>query len=221
MAFMLSPEETRVLGCLIEKERTTPEQYPLSLNALLNACNQTTNREPITAYDEQAVSLALDDLRAKKLATQVWGSGSRVQRFRHNLLDHFELNTGEVALLCVLMLRGPQTSGELRARTERLHTFGSIGEVEQALHELGAGAEPLVRMMPPQPGQKERRFVQMLSAEVPVAAAAGDAPLNPAPPSRLETVEAELASLKGEVANLKTELASLREEFAKFRKQFE
>lgn len=165
MTFTLSPEETRILGCLIEKERTTPDQYPLSLNSVTTACNQSTNRDPVTHYGDNVVALGLDDLRGKKLVTQLWGAGSRVQKFRHNLLDAYELNPREVALLCVLLLRGPQMLGELRIRTERLHAFASVGEVEECLRGLSEGAEPLVRELPARPGQKENRFVQLLSGE--------------------------------------------------------
>ena len=216
MALTLSPVETRILGCLIEKERTTPDVYPLSLLAVTTACNQSTNRDPVVHYTEQEVNLGLDDLRGKQLATKVWGAGARVEKFRHNLLDVFELNPGEVALLCVLLLRGPQTPGELRIRSERLHPFESIADLEKALEALAAGDAPLVRMLEPRPGQKERRFVQLLSGEpVPEVPSFAAAPSVAAPvPGRLEALEAE-------VAGLKTSLAELREELARFRKQFE
>ena len=216
MALTLSPEETRILGCLIEKERTTPDQYPLSLNSVTTACNQSTNRDPVTYYGDNVVALGLDDLRGKKLVTQLWGAGSRVQKFRHNLLDAYELNPREVALMCVLLLRGPQTLGELRIRTERLHAFASVGEVEECLRGLSEGAEPLVRELPARPGQKENRFVQLLSGE-PVLdepTAVETRPSVASGPTRVETLEAEVATLKSEVV-------ALREEFARFRKQFE
>ena len=216
MALTLSPEETRILGCLIEKERTTPDQYPLSLNSVTTACNQATNRDPVTYYDDRVVALGLDDLRGKKLVIQLWGAGSRVQKFRHNLLDAYELNPREVALLCVLLLRGPQTLNELRIRTERMHAFASAGEVEACLRGLGEGAVPLVRVLPARSGQKENRFVQLLSGE-PVfeePTAAEPRAVVVAGPTRVETLEAE-------VATLKVEVAVLREEFARFRKQFE
>ena len=216
MALILSPEETRILGCLIEKERTTPDQYPLSLNSVTTACNQSTNRDPVVCYEEKVVALGLDDLRGKKLVTQLWGAGSRVQKYRHNLLDHYDLNPREVALVCVLLLRGPQTLGELRIRTERMHAFANIGEVEECLRVLGEGADPLVRVLPPRPGQKEKRFVQLLSGE-PVLdepAAAESQEVAPSAPTRVEMLEAEVSALK-------TDMAALREEFARFRKQFE
>ncbi len=212
MALTLSPEETRILGCLIEKERTTPDQYPLSLHGVTTACNQSTNREPVTCYEERVVVLGLADLRGKQLVTQLWGAGSRVQKYRHNLLDVFELNPREVALLCVLLLRGPQTLSELRVRTERMFTFANTGEIEECLRVLGESSAPLVRVLPPRSGQKEKRFVQLLSGEPDAPAEAR--PSTASAPTRVEILEAE-------VAMLKTEVAALREEFAGFRKQFE
>ncbi|MEQ2006810.1 MAG: DUF480 domain-containing protein [Limisphaerales bacterium] len=214
MALTLSPEETRILGCLIEKERTTPDQYPLSLHGVTTACNQSTNRDPVVSYTEPMVALGLDDLRGRKLVTQSWGAGSRVQKYRHNLLDVFELNPREVALLCVLLLRGPQTLGELRIRTERMHAFASIAEVEETLQGLALLSEPLVRLLPHQPGQKEQRYAQLLSGE-PALEQLSSPESRPAAaptPTRVETLEAEVAALKAEVATLK-------EEFARFRQQ--
>jgi hypothetical protein len=223
MTIQLSPLEARILGCLLEKERITPEAYPLSLHSLTTACNQTTSRDPVTAYDEKTVEQGLGGLREKKLATMVWGAGARVQKFRHNLLDVFNLEPGEVALLCVLMLRGRQTPGELRTRTERMHAFGNVQEVEACLLKLGQGEDPLVRILAQQPGQKERRYVQLLTGEpaaeeagtpVGVGAAASVEASAPQGKSRLEL-------LTEEVGALKSELAALREEFAKFKEQFE
>ena len=216
MALTLSPEETRILGCLIEKDRTTPDQYPLSLHSATTACNQSTNRDPVVSYTEQVVSLGLDDLRGKQLVTQSWGAGSRVQKYRHNLPEVFELNPREVALLCVLLLRGPQTLGELRVRTERMHAFASIAEVEETLQGLGLMSEPLVRLLPHRPSQKEQRYVQLLSGEPALEqlSSADPRPATAPTPTRVETIEAEVAALKAEVSTLK-------EEFARFRQQFE
>ena len=219
MAFSLSPLETRVLGCLLEKERITPENYPISLHSLTAACNQTTNREPVTGYEEKTVEQALDSLRGLKLATMVRLAGSRVEKYRHNLLDFYTLDRGEVALMCVLMLRGRQTPGELRSRTERMHAFASVQEVETSLQRLMEGSEPLVRILPQSPGQKERRYVQLLSGEpvaeesAPVTAELSAAPV-PREKSRVDVLESEVSALK-------SELAAIREEFATFRKQFE
>ncbi len=220
---LLTPIETRVLGCLLEKERLTPENYPLSLNALVAACNQSTNRDPVLSLGEKDVEAALESLRYEhKLATVVFGSGIRVQKYRHNLADIYNLTPQESALLTVLLLRGPQTPGELRARTERLAPpAASVAETEAALDGLAAAESPLVRALPARPGQKERRYVQLLSGEPDLAVAGttsapgGEAqPLRPPPASRLETVE-------NEVAGLRAELTALREEFAAFRQQFE
>ena len=210
---LLSPVEARILGCLLEKERTTPENYPLSLVGLAAACNQSTNREPVTAFDERTVDAGLSTLREKKLATLIHSAGARVGKYRHNFLDQFTLVPREVAILCVLMLRGPQTPGELRGRTERLAPPATFEEVEAVLEELCGGDDPLVAILPPRSGQKERRYVQLFS---PVPAEPVLTPMVTAPlaPSRADVLD-------GEVAALKQDLASLREEFAAFRKQFE
>ena len=214
----LSPLETRVLGCLLEKERITPENYPLSLHALTAACNQTTNRDPVTAYDEKTIEQGLNGLREKKLATMVWGAGSRVQKYRHNLLDIYDLDRREAALLCVLMLRGRQTPGELRGRADRLQVFDSVPDVETCLQKLMEGDAPLVRVLPQSPGQKERRYVQLLSGEPAIEESAPSTLLVassvPIEKSRIDMLEAGISALK-------SELAALRQEFAGFKKQFE
>ncbi len=220
--FSLTPIEARILGCLLEKERITPENYPLSLNALAAACNQTTNREPITAYDAKEVEAGVNALRENKLATVIFGAGSRVQKYRHNLLDHLELDRRDIALLCLLLLRGPQTLGELRGRTERLYHFASLEEVEACLADLAKDEAHLVRILPARPGQKEQRYAHLLSGE-PVI-------FNQTPVERLATYAAPaepvrnepgLEHLTQEIAELKKQLHALREEFAIFRKQFE
>jgi uncharacterized protein len=217
---LLDAVEARILGCLLEKERLTPENYPLSLNSLTSACNQSTNREPVTSFEERTVEAGLYSLREKKLASLIHAAGARVQKYRHNLPDQYELTPGETALLCVLLLRGPQTSGELRMRTERMYRFGAIDEVEGALQTLGKGTEPLVKMLPIRPGQKEVRYAQLLAAEAaiePAAAHAGaaHAASATAPPG------ARVEALAEEVAALAAELRQLRDEFSAFRKQFE
>ena len=217
MSFDLNPVEARVLGCLIEKERLTPENYPLSLHGLTAACNQSTSRDPVVHWNEKTIEEALWNLRQKKLATLVMVAGARVQKFRHHLLDHYQLDRGEVALLCVLLLRGPQTPGELRARTDRLHPFGSVYEVESCLTRLIQDVNPLVALLPPRPGQKEKRYVQLLSGPPEATETAPIENVIPAPaptPSRLDLLEAE-------VATLKDELNALREAFTSFRQQFE
>ncbi len=221
-SFTLTPVETRILGCLLEKERITPENYPLSLNSLIAACNQSTNREPIVAYDAKTVEAGLDSLRQKKLAVMIMTAGSRVPKYRHELLNHYDLNPRDVALLCVLLLRGPQTLGELRNRSERMQFFDSLEQVESFLAELTKGESPLVRVLPARPGQKESRYVQLLSGE-PVLIE--NFPAEPAFPGAIETLASgkptRLEALEKEVETLKAELHQLREELLSFRKQFE
>ena len=231
---LLSFPETRVLGCLIEKELTTPDYYPLTMNSLVTACNQTTNREPVVAFDEQTVQLATDSLREKRLATAVFGSGSRVQKYRHDFLDHYELNRKELALLGVLLLRGPQTPGELRQRAERMAGgFGHLQEVETLLEGMMKGNAPLVRVIPAGLGRKEKRYMQLLAGE-PTEEMLGPVAFT-AQPLAVSGVgggsqvaggmggmgSAEVTALREEVAQLRSELGALREEFAVFRKQFE
>ncbi len=220
MAFDLNALETRVLGCLLEKERVTPENYPLSLHALTAACNQSTNREPVTGYDERTVEEGVNALREKKLASVVFGAGSRVQKYRHLLLNHYSLEPPEIALLCVLLLRGPQTSGELRLRTERMFNFGSLETIQSRLDDLAIDATALVRLLDARPGQKERRYAQLLSAESVHAEPSADIiPFPHAPAASPDG--AVLLALESEIATLKAELAQLRAEFGAFRKQFE
>jgi len=216
-SFNLTPLEARILGSLVEKERVTPENYPISLHSLTAACNQTTNREPITAFDEKTVESGLDSLRQKKLATVVFGAGSRVQKYRHNLLDHFELNRRDTAVLCVLLLRGPQTPGELRSRSERMAGPITIEEVDATIAELSAGDAPLVRMLPARPGQKERRYVQLLSEETDY----DEAPVLQERSPEIPKNSGRLQEMERELAEMKDDLRQLREEFASFRKQFE
>lgn len=223
----LTPVETRILGCLLEKERITPESYPLTLNALAAACNQSTNREPVVSYDERTVEGGIDSLRQKQLAMIVHTAGARVPKYRHRLPDQYELSTQETAVLCVLMLRGPQTPGELRSRAERLGGPVALPDVEALLEGLARGDAPLVQSLPARPGQKERRYVQLLSG--PFQAAEGEPPqprrsTPPAAqgPSVVAGGDSErLAALEGEVAALKTSLSNLQAELAAFRRQFE
>jgi uncharacterized protein len=220
----LSPPEIRVLGSLIEKQITTPDYYPLSLNALTNACNQLTNREPVVSFDEQTVVRALDRLRDKRLATQFAGAESRVAKYKHTLTDAILLTPAEVALLCVLMLRGPQTLGELRTRGERLFAFDSLPEVEEVLNGLAARQpQPLVTKLPRAPGTKEPRFAHLLSGPIDTATAAAaerTPPMEPAT-AAVRAADERVAKLEAECATLRTELADLQRQFAEFRKQFE
>ena len=207
--------EARVLGSLIEKELTTPDYYPLTLNSLITACNQTTNREPVVAFDEGTVQESVDGLRQKKLATVIFGSGSRVQKYRHDFLDQYELSRRELALVAVLLLRGPQTPGELRQRAERM--AGGLPElsvVEASLDDLARGDAPLIRAIPPGLGRKEKRYVHLLSGEP------SEELLNPVAPVFSGPVRVESLS-SGEVAAMKEELAALRTAFQELRADFE
>jgi hypothetical protein len=219
MPLELNALETRILGCLLEKERMTPENYPLSLNSITLACNQSTNRDPITSYDEKTVEEGLNELRDKKLAMVLFGAGSRVQKYRHRLPDHYELEPKEAGLLCVLLLRGPQTLGELRTRAERFFNFASLDALRECLDGLAKPGTDLVRLLPQQPGQKEQRYVQLLSAE-----SVREAYSNPAVAVEAPTsggIRERVETLEKEVGELKTELQRVREELAAFRKQFE
>jgi uncharacterized protein YceH (UPF0502 family) len=222
----LSATELRVLGSLVEKAVTTPDYYPLTLNSLTLACNQQSNRDPVVAFDETTVVRALDGLREKRLASVFTGAESRVAKYKHNFTDALQLTPAEVGLLCVLMLRGPQTLAELRTRTERfqVHPFESLTEVEEALTALAARTpQALVVKLPRLPGTKEPRYAHLLAGPIDVAALAAPASSPPPEPATL-AVRAEddrFAKLEAETAALRTELAELRQQFADFRKQFE
>ena len=216
MDFILDPVEVRVLGSLVEKEAATPEYYPLTLNALLNACNQKSNRDPVVAYDEEAVEGAIDRLRGKKLAAVITGAGLRVPKYRELLTETLNLGRRELAILCVLMLRGPQTTGELRDRTERLHSFADPEELESVLqHLMERQPDPLVTRLPRQPGTKEPRYAHLLSGEPP--AAVPPIAASEAGPARGD----RLAALEAAVRQLREEMREIREQLAAFRSQFE
>jgi len=217
----LNAAEARVLGSLIEKQVTTPAYYPLTLNALTNACNQLTNRDPVVSFDEADVVRAIDSLREKRLATLFHGADSRVPKYKHTFTDVFVLMPPEVAMLCVLLLRGPQTVGELRSRTERLHPFATLAEVEEVLAGLATRQpDPLVVRLPRQPGTKESRYAHLLSGPVESAAPEPSHPSEPATVAvRLENER--FAKLEEETAALRRELAELKQQFADFRKQFD
>ncbi len=209
----------RVLGSLVEKEFTTPDNYPLTLNALTTACNQTSNRDPVMALDEGEVATAVHDLEKRGLVREVHRSDSRVKRFRHALTDTLHLHAAELAALCVLLLRGPQTVGEIRGRTARMHEFPELASVEVTLQALMSLSAPLVAMLPRQPGQKEARYAQLLSGEPTLETAAGTVD-EPPTPSRADALEQDVTSLRAEVAGLREELAELRARFDAFRDEF-
>ncbi|MEX2261950.1 MAG: YceH family protein [Bryobacteraceae bacterium] len=222
MPFQLDPVQARVLGALLEKELATPEYYPLSLNALVNACNQKTNREPVMTLDESAVSQALERLRADKLALILTGRDHRVPKHAHRLYETLNAGTREAALLCVLLLRGPQTGGELRARTQSLHNFEDLDSVQSTLNKLmEREPEPLVARLPRQAGTKEPRYAHLLSgAPLSDAMDLPDAPASVAAPASASGGD-RIASLEREVESLRDEIAALRRQFGDFLKQFE
>ncbi len=222
MTYDLDAAETRVLAALVEKEITTPDYYPLSLNALANACNQKSNRDPVMDLDESAVRTALRSLDDKALARSAVAGDSRVAKYEHQLQEAFNFTRPEMAVLCELMLRGPQTPGELRSRASRLHPFEDLSAVHSALQRLMQRKPPLVKLLARQPGTKEARYTQLLSGNVvePAYGASGS-PSPVASLSRGEAPDDRIAHLENEIAALKAELAHLNERFAEFQKQFQ
>jgi uncharacterized protein len=209
MALELGAEELRVIGSLIEKELTTPQQYPLTLNALVLACNQTSNRNPVVTYDERAVENTVLGLKDKGLTRIVHPShGRSVTRYRQVLHEALYLEQPQVAVLGVMMLRGPQTLNELKTRTDRAADFADLAEVERTLDELAGREEPLVVRIPRQTGQREDRYAQLLGGEVDVTELAAAAPAPAARHSRAD----EVADLRGEVEALRRDLDALRRE---------
>lgn len=213
----LNAVEARVLGSLVEKDITTPDYYPLTLNALKNACNQSSNRDPVVAYGEADIVRGLDLLREKKLAFMFEGAESRVAKFGHRLAQSLLLERPETAVLCVLLLRGPQTPGEIRGRTGRMHEFPDLEAVEASLGALIARSpSPLVAKLPRRAGMKEQRYAHLLCGEVALPppeapSAPGIAPAHSGPADdRVDRLERETSSLRSEVAELRQELAQLR-----------
>jgi uncharacterized protein YceH (UPF0502 family) len=211
----LTPLEARVIGCLIEKQITTPDQYPLSLNALTNACNQKSNRDPVMALDDAAVQQTLDALNHKHLILEKSGFGSRVPKYQHRFCNtefgSLQLAEIEVAILCELMLRGPQTPGELRSRASRMSSMSGVEEVETALESLRTRADgPLVAKLPREPGRRESRYAQLFTGEPPpqpvIEERAPVAAASPAAEARLAQLEAQVAELRAEVERLKQRL---------------
>jgi uncharacterized protein YceH (UPF0502 family) len=209
----LDTVEGRVLGCLLEKEITTPEYYPLTLNALVNACNQKSNRDPVVSYDDAAVEDALEGLRHHGLSYELTGGGNRVPKYGHRIVEALNLGRRELAILCVLILRGPQTVGELKDRTERMHSFSDLDEVHSVLARLIERSPALAVQLPKLPGTKEPRYAHLLSGPVDVSAP----PMAMAPERREDRVSA----LEADVARLREALEDLQRQFGEFRKQFE
>jgi uncharacterized protein YceH (UPF0502 family) len=223
----LTEIEARVLGSLIEKDIATPDYYPLSLNALVNASNQKNNRDPVMTLDESAVRDALSTLQEKHLAGPAGGADSRVTKYEHRLQEVFNFDRREIAIVCVLLLRGPQTPGELRSRSDRMYHFDSLEDVVSTLDRLGLREPPLVRMLLRQPGTKESRYVQLFSGEppeqpnVPRSGPERDSKA-PSPASTAPGPDADrLSALEKEVARLRAELFEVQQQLAAFRKQFE
>ena len=219
-ALQLTSLEARILGSLIEKELTTPEYYPLTLNALLAACTQKNNRDPVMALDEEMLGRGIYSLQEKGLVESFAGATARSLKYRERLIARLDLTQPERALVCELLLRGAQTLGELRGRASRMHPFAATEEVQAALDSLAARATgPLVAELPRQPGQKEARVAHLLGDQPPAAAASGLPP--PAAVAAAQGEAARLRELEAKVAALASELADLRATFQSFRAQFE
>ena len=218
---ILTETETRVLGSLIEKDITTPDYYPLSLNALVNACNQKNNRDPVMTLDENAVRGALSSLQEKRLAGPASGADSRVSKFEHRLQEVFNFDRREIAIVCVLLLRGPQTPGELRSRTDRMYHFDALEDVVSTLDRLAQREPPLVSVLPRQPGTKESRYTHLFSGEPPEQPNVVRAP-SPASSEPSSSADNDrLSQLEAEVSRLRADLAEVQQQLASFRKQFE
>jgi uncharacterized protein len=219
MNLELTPIQCRVLGCMIEKSITTPENYPLSLNSLTNACNQKSNRSPILDLDESEVLDALDELRAQHLCFRVDTTGSRVPKFKYTVPEKWEFSPRHLSIICELLIRGPQTPGELRTRGERMHAFLDLNEVESTLEHLQEHEEgPFIQKLPVLPGKKEARYVQLIGGEIEIPeiqeTAQVDIQQGPSRNERMEKLEQEVVELRAEVEQLKSA-------FAQFKKQFE
>jgi len=221
MEALLNQIEARVLGSLIEKQITTPSYYPLTLASLTAACNQKSNRNPVTALDEKDVARAILTLREKHLAWETAEAGARVMKYSHNLAQHFEFSDQQLAVMCELMLRGPQTGGELRTHCERMHPLGDIVQTEAVLQSLiDYPGSPLVARLPREPGRRENRFTHLLCGEVVLPPES----LKPQPEPATLAVRAEnerLTALECEVQKLRTEISDIQRQLAEFRKQFE
>jgi len=220
---ILTEIETRVLGSLIEKDITTPDYYPLSLNALVNACNQKNNREPVTYFDEQTVREALSTLQEKRLAGPAGGADSRVTKYEHRLQEVFNFDRREIAVLCVLLLRGPQTPGELRTRADRMYHFDVLEDVVSTLGRLNQRDPSLATVLPRQPGTKEARYMHLFSGQPQVAVVSGGEGDEPAQPFARPAHSAtdRLTHLEQEVSRLREEVSTLQQQMDTFRKQFE
>ena len=214
----LNEYELRALGAMVEKHIATPDYYPMTLNALVNACNQKNHRDPVVSYDETIVAKALDGLREKNLAYVFHGSEARAPKYGHLFPKAFDLSEADTPLMCVLILRGPQTSGELRSRTQHLRSFGSLAEVETLLQGLSLREEPLIVKLPRQPGSRESRFAHLLGG--PVEMEQSEAPPHLAPSVLQRHSENDkIAKLEEEIASLRMELSDLKQQFAELKRE--
>jgi uncharacterized protein YceH (UPF0502 family) len=217
MELELNGIEERVLGCLIEKEMATPEYYPLTLNALISACNQKSNRHPVMALDGVAVEQALTSLRiTHSLAVEVDAHGSRVPKFRHNMAAHWDFSPAERAVLCELLIRGPQTPGDLRAHASRLHPLTDAHEVDEILQGLTTHEQgPFVRHLPREPGKRERRWAHLFAGEPAIAEEPPETDITPEnhAPDRIQTLENEIAKLREELGDLRSAFESFKQNF--------
>ncbi|MBI5665907.1 MAG: YceH family protein [Nitrospirae bacterium] len=220
MDILLNDIEVRILGCLIEKEITTPDYYPLTLNALTNACNQKSNRHPVVSYEDTTVVRGLDSLREKGLAEKIYKADSRVPKYQHSFPQKFNLSGDYVAVLCELMLRGPQTVGEIRNRADRMYNFEGLQEVEEILNRLMEKAPPLVVKLPRQVGRKEPRFAHLLSGEPEIPE---EEPVvsEESATMRVRAENERIAKLEDEIVALRRELDKLKEDFTSLKSQFE
>lgn len=221
MTFTLTAEEARLLGALLEKSITTPEYYPLSLNALVNACNQKSCRDPVVQYDDAVVARALESLRDRQLVSAVAGADARVPKYKERLAEVFAFDLASRAVLAELLLRGPQTAAELKARSERMHAWGALAEVQLTLDELAKRPDgPWVVLLPRQPGRKEPRYAHLLGGPVTGVEPVTDPVVDPAVQAVRQEGE-RLARLEHEVTMLRADLEHLRQQLAEFRRQFE
>ena len=223
MTHILTEIEARVLGALIEKDITTPDYYPLSLNALVNACNQKNNRDPVMTLDESSVCDALASLQEKRMAGPASGADSRVTKYEHRLQEVFNFDRREIAIVCVLLLRGPQTPGELRGRTDRMYHFEALEDVVSTLDRLAQRTPPLARILPRQPGTKESRYTHLFSGEPPESDITQESVARAFLPASAGTSSAadRITKLEEEVSRLREELVAVQQQLAAFRKQFE
>lgn len=220
MNVILNEYELRVIGALVEKQIATPDYYPMTLNALTNACNQKNHRDPVVSYDDGIVERALNSLKEKNLAYVFHGADARVAKYGHIFPKAFDLSVTEVAVMCVLILRGPQTPGELRARTAHLYNFEQLSDVEATLQSLSSRERPLVVKMARQPGARESRFAQLLGGDVDLEETSAPARAESGA-SQMRPDKERMAKLEEEIGLLRQELDELKQQFTNFKKQFE